>query len=79
VSEREWTLAESTELCLEQAFDLLDGCDDEDMVRPALVLEAMATVWAPRLIWEPIPVVSAGLLRERLRLARHRLAAGKLR
>jgi hypothetical protein len=48
------------------------------MVRPALVLEAMATVWAPRLIWEPIPDISAGLLRERLRLARHRLAAGKL-
>jgi hypothetical protein len=40
----EWTLEQAAELIAEVMLTLLDGADDDDVVRPALVLEAMRDV-----------------------------------
>jgi hypothetical protein len=72
----EWTVEEATELFVEQALDLLDGCDDDDDVRPALVWEAVCRSWAPSLPAFPLGDVTAGELRRKLRGVRAELAEG---
>lgn len=75
----EWTLEQVTELLLEQMLSLLDGCADDDVVRPQLVWEAMHKAWVPTWKIEPLPDdLTAGDLRSRVQQARHDLAAGEL-
>lgn len=54
MAEVEWTLEQATEVVLEQTLSLLDGCDDEDSVRPGLVFEAIRQAWAPQVECEPL-------------------------
>lgn len=74
----EWTLEQATELAMEQFVDLLDGCDDEDTVRPAMVFEALRKAWSPNteVGWDD--EITAGQVRDRMRTARRRLAEGEL-
>lgn len=75
----EWTLEQATELVLEQFVTLLDGCDDDDTVRPTLVFEAICQAWAPNAdveAWDE--TTTAGQVRSRLSAARARLAKGEL-
>jgi hypothetical protein len=69
-----WTLEQATELALEQFADLLDGCDDEDTVRTALVFEAMRQVWSPSMSPEWDESITAGQMRQRIAAGRRRLA-----
>lgn len=74
-----WTVEQATELALEQFVTLLDGCDDDDTVRPALVFEALRQAWAPKTVveaWDD--EITAGQVRERMQAARRRLAEGEL-
>jgi len=71
----EWTLEQAAELVLEQALYLLDGCDDADLVRPGIVLEALHKAWAPGVDVE-WPELTAGEMRERIAVARLSLARG---
>jgi hypothetical protein len=73
-----WTLEQAAELVLEQMLSLLDGCDDDDTVRPALVFEALRQEWAPDLDVEPLGDQTAGDVRRRLHAARRALAEGDL-
>lgn len=59
---------------LEQFVALLDGCDDDDLVRPEMVFEALREAWAPRYDGE-WPEITAGEMRSRILAARGRLAA----
>jgi hypothetical protein len=77
VSAPEWTLEQAAELVLEHFLELLDGCDNDDVVRPALVLEAIRQAWAPAATIEPLGEVSAGEIRRRLLAARAGLARGE--
>lgn len=72
----DWTPEQATELALEQFLFLLDGCDDDDTVRPAMVFEAMRQVWAPKVdrFWDDS--ITAGEVRQRAAVARRRLAQG---
>lgn len=72
-----WTLEQAAEVVLEQTLSLLDGCDDDDTVRPALVFEAIRQAWAPNAEVEPLDC-TAGELRERVARARRALAEGEL-
>lgn len=75
----EWTIEQAAELYLEQTLDLLDGCDDDDIVRPQIVWEALREVWAPGIDDVHLAAdVTAGELRERANAARHALATGEL-
>jgi hypothetical protein len=74
----EWTLDQATELVMEQALVLLDGCDDDDSVRPDLVLEALRQIWAPGAELPPLDI-TAGEFRRRVAAARgdlNRIGAG---
>ena len=74
-----WTLGQATELVLEQFVALLDGCDDDDTVRPALVFDALRQVWSPKTdveAWDE--EITAKQARERIADARRRLAEGEL-
>lgn len=73
----DWTLEQAAELVMEQFVSLLDGCDDEDTVRPALVFEAIRKVWAPDtdVAWDD--AITAGEVRERTKAARRALAEGE--
>jgi hypothetical protein len=73
----EWTVEEATELFIEQALDLLDGCDDDDTVRPQLVWEAICSAWSHAGELPPLEEVTAGEMRRRLRRARGSLAEGQ--
>jgi hypothetical protein len=74
----EWTVEQAAEVCIEQLLYLLDGCDDEDTVRPALVFAAVAQAWAPQIADEFDPLdCTAGEFRQRLRRARQGLAEGE--
>jgi hypothetical protein len=55
---------------------LLDGCDDDDVVRPELVLRAINQAWSPKTVvdW---PEMTARELRERIAAARLGLAKGE--
>lgn len=73
----DWTIEQATELALEQFVYLLDGCDDDDTVRPAMVFEAMRKEWAPKgeFLWDKS--ITAREARVRLAALRGRLAAGE--
>jgi hypothetical protein len=77
VSAPVWTLEQAAELFMEQMLGLLDGCDADDSVRPALVFEAMRQAWSPETEVEPLDC-TAGELRKRLLVARKALADGDL-
>jgi len=72
----EWTIEQAAELLLEQVLDLLDGADDDDVVRPEMVLKAVNQVWSPGHIvdW---PEMTARELREAMREKRSALAGGE--
>lgn len=72
----EWTVEQATDLLLELVLTLLDGCDDEDVVRPGMVLEALRMAWSPA-SEIPWPEMTAGELRQSSREARARLAHGE--
>lgn len=75
----EQTLEQAAELVLELMLDLLDGCDDDDSVRPALVFEALRQAWAPHGEVEPLKDgTTAGEVRARAAAARAALARGEL-
>jgi hypothetical protein len=76
-SEPEWTVEQAAELLFEQVVTLLDGCDDDDTTRPALVLEALRQVWSPNAEIIGLEDISAGELRRRMLQARARLAVEK--
>lgn len=72
----EWTLEQAAELCLEQFVSLLDGCDDDDTTRPALIFEALRMAWAPAQEIDWPDNITAGQVRERTAAARKALADG---
>ena len=73
----EWTIEQAAELVLEQLLSLLDGCDDEDTVRPALVFEAVRQAWSPATEATLPDGMTAGELRRRLQAKRQQLAEGE--
>lgn len=77
MTEPEWTLEQAAEVVLEQFVTLLDGCDDDDTVRPALVLEALRQIYAPSMEVKWPEGLTAGEMRERILDARRRLAEGE--
>ena len=74
----EWTVEQATELALEQFVTLLDGCDDDDTARPAMIFEALRLLWSPKTEIEWDDTITAGQVRERMQVARRRLAEGEL-
>jgi hypothetical protein len=62
-------------LVFEQFIAMLDGCDDDDVVRPQMVFEALRDAWAPAYA-EDFPEVTAGEMRARIMASRARLAGG---
>lgn len=72
----QWTLHQAEELVLEQFIDLLDGCEDDDVVRPEMVFQALRAVWHPSFEGEWV-AITAGEIRTRVNAARARLAAGE--
>lgn len=73
----QWTVEEATELFVEQALDLLDGCPDDDVVRPQLVWDALCDAWSHSVEVPALEEVTAGEMRRRLRRARQHLAEGQ--
>jgi hypothetical protein len=73
----EWTLEQAAELCMEQMLALLDGCGDDDSVRPGLVMEALHQAWAPLTEIEPLEA-TAGEVRAGILNARRALACGEM-
>lgn len=73
-----WTVEQAAELLVEQILELLDGAgaDDDDVLPPRLVLEAVTAIWAPGYVvdW---PELTVRELRERMRRKRAELAAGE--
>jgi hypothetical protein len=71
----DWTAEQAAEFFLEQVLTLLDGCDDDDLVRPQVVWEALQKAWVPK---QPLTVLpddmTAGEMRRRTRHARRELA-----
>lgn len=74
----DWTVEQAAELALEQFVYLLDGCPDDDTVRPALVFEALRIVWHPTTLVGWDDTITAGEVRRRCAAARARLAEGEL-
>ena len=74
----EWTAEQAAELLLEQFVMLLDGCADEDTVRPAMIFEALRQVWAPATEAAWNDELTAGQVRALTAAARRRLADGEL-
>lgn len=77
MSEEAWTLEQATELAMELFVDLLDGCEDDDTIRPALIYEAIREVWAPTHARDWDPTITAAQVRAGMRNGRARLAAGE--
>jgi hypothetical protein len=73
----DWTVEQAAELVAEQFIYLLDGCDDGDTVRPAMVFAALKEIWAPTTDVERDDGITAGQVRERAAAARRRLAEGE--